>query len=278
MRTFRIILATVLAMALLCCAGCDKILNKLPGTPEESVSPSTSPTTTPTVSPTIAPTESPTESPTVAPTPVWRPTGSNHLKDLLNFADPDCLKLFSLGDGGYKPYGITYNQTFDNQWMLVEDYQCTDGCAVEIFIDSGTQDNKVHDLVEIDMTAFGLTLGEIGEIYVDYKMMDGDQLNDWWPRITINDNTSGEFDANTVRGWRADGAANYASKLGLHYAVITQENIASRYEGGGDLSPDDYFVKLGFQYYAAYGQYATFRIDSITVLTVDEVAIRDAGK
>ena len=245
MRKFKIILTIALALALLIAGGCNQFKGMLDGT-------------------------SPTPSYGL-PVPSFTVTSRSHLRDLLNFADPNSIKLFSLGSNAWN--NGNYNLEFNNQYKLVDDEKCTDGKAVEIFIDSGTNANRIHDLVQIDVSAMGITLDEIGEIYVDYMMMDGDQLNNWWPRITLNDNESGTFDGNTIASWRADGASNYASYNGdMNYALITREEIVSHF--GTDLHPYDVLTKIGFQFYAAYGQHATFRIDSITILTVDEVAAR----
>ena len=194
-----------------------------------------------------------------------------HLRELLNFADPDSINLFSLGTSKYMQGW--YNTEFNGQYKLVDDPQAQDGKAVEIHIDSGTSSAPWHDLVLIDVTAMGITIGEIGEIYVDYKMMDGDFNNNFWPRIVLNTNESGAQEGNVIGSWRADGSSKYASAAGnTNYALITAEEIAAHY--GTDLQAGDYLQYIGFQYIAHHGQYATFRLDSITILTKEDVALR----
>ena len=239
----------------------------------------------PAVSPTVSPTQSPSLSPSASTAPsastpiiivpsddVFRPESQAHLYDLLNFADPESIRLFSLGSNGYK--GVSweegYMSTYTGQYQLVDDPKAKDGKAVEITISSPTDDRPYRDLVLIDVSAAGLYLDEIGEIYIDFMFVDGEQLNDWWPRVTLNENLSGEFDCNTVQSWRADGMVKYASERGDNsYAAITHEEIVAHY--GISLKADDMLHYIGFQFYAYYTQHATIRIDSITIKTVYEL-------
>ena len=230
-------------------------------------------------SPTATPSESPSTAPSVsAPIilvpsdDVFRPDSQSHLYELLNFADPDSIKLFSLGENSFKGAGFEqgYMSTFDGQYQLVEDSRAKDGWAVEIKISAPTSDRPYRDLVLIDVSSAGLFLEEIGEIYIDYMFVDGEQLNNWWPRITLNDNTTGGFDANAVQSWRADGMVEYASARGDNsYATITQAEIASKY--GTCLQGTDMLRYIGFQFYVSANQWATFRIDSITIKTIYEL-------